>query len=126
MAPSIGQLAVALLSLISSAYAQREPAIFQVNPNRVGSGSGQPTDSPHFRIYGAGGKSEAALRELEGAYSCFVNTLGWRSSGLSKNAQNDNGPFYKLNVYVKGSIGGAAGVMKTAYVLWPIHHQDKH
>jgi hypothetical protein len=114
MAPSISQIALASLALLSSAWAQ---GTFAVNPNRVGSGSGTPKDSAHFRVYGAGDKSAAVLRELEGAYQCYVETLGWRSHGLSKNAQNDSGQQYKLNVYIKGSIGGAAGVMKTAYEI---------
>lgn len=114
---AISQITLAALALLYPVNAQsREPAIFQPNPNKVGSGSGLsgPKDSAHFRVYGGGAKSDAILRELEGAYSCFVNDLGWRSSGLSRNAQNDNGPWYKLNVYVRGSIGGAAGVLKTA------------
>jgi hypothetical protein len=90
-----------------------EPAEFMPNPS-VGGGGGQFTDSPHFRIYGATGSSaEAALDHLEAAYSCFVETLCWRSSGLSINDAQDDGPYYKMNVYSVGSLGGAGGVMSS-------------
>lgn len=87
------------------------PATFTANPN-VGPGGSTYTDSAHFRVYGATGtKASDSLAMLEGAYDCFVNTIGWRSTGLSYNAATDDGPFYKVNVYSVASLPGAAGVM---------------
>ncbi|KAI0518050.1 hypothetical protein F5B22DRAFT_645299 [Xylaria bambusicola] len=89
------------------------PATFTPNPN-VGPGRGNNyyTDSAHFRLYGASGtQASASLNMLEAAYDCYINTMGWRSSGLSYNSANDDGPFYKVNVYSVGSLGGSAGVM---------------
>ncbi|KAF2966416.1 hypothetical protein GQX73_g7123 [Xylaria multiplex] len=91
------------------------PATFTANPN-VGPGGSTFTDSAHFRIYGAtGSQATASLQQLEGAYDCFIGTLGWRSSGLSYNSDNDDGPFYKVNIYSVASLPGAAGVMHSDY-----------
>ena len=87
------------------------PDEFEPNPG-VGGGGSQYTDSPHFRIYGASGSNaQQAIDHLEAAYSCFVDTLCWRSSGLSINSNSDDGPFYKMNIYGVGSLGGAGGQM---------------
>lgn len=42
-------------------------------------------DSAHFRLVAVTNDTAAdgALRDLEAAYACFVDGLGWRSSGLS-------------------------------------------
>lgn len=48
---------------------------------------------------------------LEAAHECFIDTLGWRSSGLSYNDDGDDGPYYKTNVYSVSTLEGAAGVM---------------
>lgn len=73
-------------------------------------------DSDHFRVYGAQSDDQAArtLAMLEAAYDCYVNDLRWRTSGLSYNAKSDEGyagAFWKENVFGKGSLGSAAGVM---------------
>jgi hypothetical protein len=74
------------------------------------------TDSPHFRVYGAPeNTAKDALNMLEGAYSCYVDTLGWRSSGLAFNAASDNGPWTKVNVYSVSDLGNAAGVMHSDF-----------
>ncbi|KAI0867691.1 hypothetical protein GGS24DRAFT_484836 [Hypoxylon argillaceum] len=87
------------------------PATFTANPN-IGPGGSTYTDSAHFRVYGAtGNAATTSLNLLEGAYDCFVNTIGWRSSGLSYNSANDDGPFTKVNLYSVASLPGAAGVM---------------
>jgi hypothetical protein len=87
------------------------PAEFQPAPS-VGGGGSQYTDSAHFRIYGASGASvTTALNHLEASYSCFVETLCWRSSGLSINDTSDRGPYSKMNIYAVSSLGGAAGQM---------------
>ncbi|KAI1186977.1 hypothetical protein F5B17DRAFT_339536 [Nemania serpens] len=103
------------------------PATFTANPN-IGPGGSTYTDSAHFRVYGAtGSKATASLEMLEGAYDCFVNTLGWRSSGLSYNADNDNGPFTKVNIYSVATLPGAAGVMHSDYatgMAWLEVQQD--
>ncbi|KAL4922009.1 hypothetical protein BDW62DRAFT_217854 [Aspergillus aurantiobrunneus] len=94
-----------------------EPSEFTANPS-VGEGGSTFTDSPRFRVYGASGsEAETALQMLESAYTCFVTDLGWRSSGLSYNSENDTGDtWYKENIYSVGSLdGGAAGVMNTDY-----------
>lgn len=87
-----------------------EPDDFQANAN-VGGGGSQFKDSAHFRIYGAAdGQTDAALKFLEAAYGCFVDTLCWRSSGLSIKGP-DTGPYYKMNFYTVGNLGSAAGQM---------------
>jgi hypothetical protein len=87
------------------------PAQFDANPS-VGGGGSQFKDSPHFRIYGAtDAQADEAFKELEAAYSCFVDTLCWRSPGLSIKDTANDGPFYKMNFYVVGSLGSAAGQM---------------
>jgi hypothetical protein len=52
---------------------------------------------------------------LEGAYSCYVEKLGWRSSGLAFNAASDNGPWTKVNIYTVNDLGTAAGVMHSDF-----------
>ncbi|RYP43229.1 hypothetical protein DL768_010023 [Monosporascus sp. mg162] len=88
------------------------PATFTANPN-IGPGGNNFKDSAHFRVYGAPstGTADAALNMLEAAYSCFVDTLGWRSSGLSFTDDVDDGPWTKVNLYSVDSLPGAAGVM---------------
>ncbi|KAF2439276.1 hypothetical protein P171DRAFT_436588 [Karstenula rhodostoma CBS 690.94] len=88
------------------------PATFTANPN-IGPGGSSYIDSPHFRVYGATGTTGTnAANMLEAAYSCFVDTLGWRSSGLSFDDASDTGPYTKVNAYSVSSLSGnAAGVM---------------
>lgn len=92
------------------------PATFTANPN-IGPGGSTFTDSPHFRVYGATGTTATnALNMLEAAYSCYVDTLGWRSSGLAYNDNTDSdGPWTKVNVYSVSTLTGAAGVMHSDY-----------
>lgn len=99
----------AIAALSWSTLAATPPAVFQANP-RVGPGGMRFKDSPHFRIYNAPSDSAAdsAIKSLEAAYSCFVDDLGWRSSGLSFRQEDDNGPWYKVNVYTVSTLPGAA------------------
>ncbi|KAI3391520.1 hypothetical protein diail_7182, partial [Diaporthe ilicicola] len=91
------------------------PATFTANPS-IGPGGSTFTDSAHFRVYGATGTTATnALNMLEAAYSCFVDTLAWRSSGLSYNDASDAGPWTKVNVYSVSTLPGAAGVMNSDY-----------
>lgn len=91
------------------------PATFTANP-KIGPGGNTYKDSPHFRIYNYPSDAGAtlALSVLEACYSCFVDDLGFRSSGLSYNSANDDGPWTKVNVYASGSLN-AAGVMHSDY-----------
>lgn len=107
VAVPLNQAATATATVTAAAA----PATFTANPN-VGPGGSTYTDSAHFRLYDATGTTAtASLDMLEGAYDCFINTIGWRSSGLSYNSANDDGPWYKVNVYSVTSLPGAAGVM---------------
>ncbi|KAF2665300.1 hypothetical protein BT63DRAFT_458867 [Microthyrium microscopicum] len=94
-----------------------EPEVFQPNPNSsaasMGGGGADFKDSPHFRVYGAGTSADTSLKWLEGAYQCFVKELGWRTSGLSRYAKDDKGPYYKENIYARAQLTGASGVMNT-------------
>ncbi|KAG7104530.1 hypothetical protein HYQ44_015842 [Verticillium longisporum] len=93
------------------AGAAAPPATFTANPD-VGAGGSTFKDSAHFRIYGNANAADEALAMLEGAFSCFVETLNFRSTGLSYNPGSDDGPYYKTNIYsVPALSGGAAGVM---------------
>ncbi|KAI2617923.1 hypothetical protein GGS26DRAFT_393535 [Hypomontagnella submonticulosa] len=82
------------------------PAEFTPN-TRVGPGGSKYKDSPHFRVYNAQSDSvaNAVLQTLESAYDCFITGQGWRSTGLSFNQDNDNGPWYKMNVYDVADLG---------------------
>ncbi|KAI1076925.1 hypothetical protein F5B20DRAFT_554270 [Whalleya microplaca] len=82
------------------------PAEFTPN-TKVGPGGTSFKDSPHFRGYGAASDSIAntVIQTLESAYDCFVNGQGWRSTGLSFNSENDDGPWYKMNVYNVANLG---------------------
>lgn len=93
--------------------AQTPPDNFTPNPN-IGGGGRTYKDSAHFRVYNGGTSVDTVLKDLEAAYSCFVDNLGWRSTGLSYNG-GDTGPFYKMNIYGVSSLGGAAGQMFSDY-----------
>ncbi|KAJ2986679.1 hypothetical protein NUW58_g4913 [Xylaria curta] len=82
------------------------PAEFTPN-TRVGPGGTRYKDSPHFRVYNTADDTVAnkTLQTLESAYECFVTGQGWRSTGLSFNQDNDNGPWYKVNVYNVADLG---------------------
>ena len=74
------------------------PATFTANPSidpPGRAGQGQFKDSAHFRLYNAPNEAGAtmALSVLEACYSCFVEDLGWRSSGLSATSASDVGPW---------------------------------
>ncbi|KAL1864999.1 hypothetical protein Daus18300_007346 [Diaporthe australafricana] len=90
--------------------AAEPPATFSPQPS-TGPGGSNYKDSAHFRVYDGANDADAALEMLEGAYECFVNTLGWRSSGLSFNDESDAGPYYKTNIYSVSTLENAAGVM---------------
>ncbi|KAL0940533.1 dockerin type 1 [Colletotrichum truncatum] len=96
--------------------ARAPPASFTANPN-IGPGGSSYRDSAHFRVYASDlGAADRALSMLEGVYSCFVDTLGWRSTGLSYNDNNDNdGPWVKVNIYSVANLPGAAGVMHSDF-----------
>ncbi|PSK35051.1 hypothetical protein B9Z65_1634 [Elsinoe australis] len=115
--PSIpSTLAVALISagLVSSQAAPAPPAQFTAAPNPAGRGGSSFKDSPHFRVYGAPDDTATqAISQLEAAYSCFIDTLGWRSTGLSFNDAQNDGPWYKTGVYQVNELGGAAGAMSS-------------
>jgi hypothetical protein len=90
------------------------PADFTPNSTPGGGGS-KYIDSPRFRIYNytTTAVANTALTILEAAYACFVEDLGWRSTGLTFNTAaggelNNSGPYYKLNVYNVGTLTGAA------------------
>ena len=112
MAPITRFLVPITLSGVIGALAQTPPDTFEPYPSAGGGGS-QFTDSAHFRVYDAASEdiANATLGQMEAAYTCLVETLGWRSSGLSYNQDTDDGPWYKTNVYSKPAIEGAAGVM---------------
>ncbi|KAH7166388.1 hypothetical protein EDB81DRAFT_918783 [Dactylonectria macrodidyma] len=96
----------------ATASSNAEPATFTANAN-VGPGGSSFKDSDHFRVYnGDSASSASALAMLEGAYDCFVTKLKWRSSGLSYNQDNEDGPWYKTNIYSVSTLEGAAGVMQ--------------
>ncbi len=99
----------AALGTAPTPAAPSPPADFTASP-KVGPGGTRFRDYPHFRVYGAPNDSiaDAAARMLESAYACFVDDLGWRSTGLSFNTDADTGPWYKVNVYRVDDIPGAA------------------
>jgi len=101
----LSHFAVAIACRPSPAQAA-PPAEFTPN-TRVGPGGSKYKDSPHFRVYNAAddGVANAVLQTLESAYECFVTGQGWRSTGLSFNQDNDNGPWYKVNVYNVADLG---------------------
>ncbi|GKT58382.1 dockerin type 1 [Colletotrichum tofieldiae] len=88
------------------------PASFTANPS-IGPGGSSYRDSAHFRVYASDlSAASRALLLLEGVYACFVDALGWRSTGLSYNdGSDDDGPWTKVNVYSVADLPGAAGVM---------------
>ncbi|KAI0858444.1 hypothetical protein F4860DRAFT_526943 [Xylaria cubensis] len=85
---------------------QAPPAEFTPN-TRVGPGGTRFKDSPHFRVYNPADDNVAntVLQTLESAYECFVTGQGWRSTGLSFNQDDDNGPWYKVNIYNVADLG---------------------
>lgn len=95
------------------------PAEYTANPS-IGGGGSDFVESAHFRVVGASTSTKAnlTLQHLEAAHSCLIETLGWRTPGLSFNTGgigNEVGPWYKLNVYSKqqSDLPGAAGVQGT-------------
>ncbi|KAK5653292.1 hypothetical protein OQA88_8983 [Cercophora sp. LCS_1] len=105
---------------MSSPTMSLPPAVFSANPHI---GPNQPrstnfTDSPHFRIYDSPTESGAtvALSVLEASYSCFVEDLGWRSSGLSfLDSASDAGPWTKTNIFSDPNLPFVGGRAKMAY-----------
>ncbi|KAG8623424.1 hypothetical protein KVT40_008400 [Elsinoe batatas] len=116
-------LAVALLTGLAAAQDPAPaPAEFTLKPVDTIYQGGAPfayapgsttvpvAQSPRFAIYGPGGMDfNKALNNLEMAYECFVNTLGWKSSGVSTRT---NIPgyfktnFYQVQNFTKASVAG--------------------
>ncbi|TQN67783.1 hypothetical protein CSHISOI_07655 [Colletotrichum shisoi] len=101
-----------LIDRSTSLTPRAPPASFTANPS-IGPGGSSFRDSAHFRVYASDlSAADRALPLLEGPYACFVDALGWRSTGLSYNVDsNADGPWTKLNVYSVDSLPGPAGVM---------------
>lgn len=100
-------------SALSTSTQGGPPAVFTANPN-IGPGGKIYKESDHFRIYGTiPGNVNKTLDLLEGEYDCFVNTLGWRSPGLSNYVEGEKGPWYKTNVYSVSDLGGSGGVQQS-------------
>lgn len=100
--------------LPAAVVAAAPPAQYTANPS-IGSGTGSYKDSAHFRVYGVdSATADNTLKIMEAAHGCFVETLGWRSAGLSYKTAGaggeEKGPWYKMNIFsVKdGSMPGAA------------------
>lgn len=88
-----------------------EPAEYTANDS-IGPGGSTYFDSPHFRVYGNSDENaQNALGKLEAAFECFVRDLNFRSTGISFNADGDEGPFTKTNIYSVAELPNAAGVM---------------
>ncbi|KAJ3456201.1 hypothetical protein MRS44_016224 [Fusarium solani] len=107
---------IATTSTISSTSAAPTqggpPAVFTANPN-IGPGGDTYKESEHFRIYGTiPGNVNKTLDLLEGEYDCLVNTLGWRSPGLSNYVEGEKGPWCKTNIYSVSDLGSSAGVQR--------------
>lgn len=114
-------LAALLLSVTGTSAAPAPQASssagesFKANPD-VGPGGSSYKDSNHFRLYGsAEGGSDAVFSMMEAAYSCFVDDMGFTTSGLSTLDDPDQSPtLYKENIYATdGLSGGAAGVLQS-------------
>ncbi|KAF2736473.1 hypothetical protein EJ04DRAFT_433107, partial [Polyplosphaeria fusca] len=73
------------------------PHQYEPNPS-IGPGGSPSVDSAHFRVYTSDTTTASTtLKMLEAAHTCFVETLGWRTPGLSY--KSDTGTYYKMNVY---------------------------
>jgi hypothetical protein len=85
------------------------PSQFTANPS-IGGGKGSYKDSAHFRAYNISSTVDTTLKVMEAAHSCFVDTMGWRTPGLSYKDASNSGPWYKMNIYqvADGSMPGAA------------------
>lgn len=73
-----------------------DPDEYAIN-EEPGGGGDNPATSGHFAIYGAS-DVEDTLNFMEAAHECFVRDWCWRSPGLSH--YSDDGPHYKMNIYV--------------------------
>jgi hypothetical protein len=117
-----------------------EPSVFQFNPRGGDPAQGGTNstiwprfvESPRFRIFykpnqqGVEARAKTALNHLEAAHHCYTGELGWRSSGISYNGNQEQGPYYKLNGFALTSgseIGGAGGVMGSD---WQSGHAFMH
>jgi hypothetical protein len=81
-------------------------------PNTTAGGGGTVLkDSARFRIYGSApsATADATLKNMEAAYSCFIDEWCFRSTGLVVQ-KGDAGPWYKTNIYASASLGNAAGL----------------
>lgn len=122
MAGSIRMISLALFLQIIHAVSARSPLALLgrsspvATPNAaIGPGGSSIVDSDHFRFYDAPAeKVQEAISLVEGAFECFVGTLGWRNPNLSFNDDTDaDGPYTSTNVFTVADLGGSAGVMKS-------------
>lgn len=69
--------------------------------NKFSIDKGPYAESAHFRLYGQDNENTTiGLQHLEGTWDCFVNKLGWRSSGLSTSNTDGRPPYYKTNYFI--------------------------
>jgi hypothetical protein len=83
------------------------PSEFEPNP-RIGGGGSDYDESDHFLLFNSN-NSAKVFPFMEAAHQCFVQDWCWRSPGLSD--KSDDGPYYKLNIYVIADLS-AGGYMK--------------
>ncbi|KAF2151409.1 hypothetical protein K461DRAFT_280197 [Myriangium duriaei CBS 260.36] len=77
----------------------------------AGNYKGAYAESDHFRIWGQNNTNTTiGLTHLEGTFTCFVDHLGWRSSGLSAFDYGDKGPYYKTNYFIYSPLPGADAI----------------
>lgn len=101
-------------SSTSGALPTPDPSVpEEFEPADTGSGGRSYTDSAHFRIYSTSSSANLALAHVEAAYQCFVTDWGFRSTGLSTHDSEDDGPYYKMNIYPK--VMSAGGYMRYDY-----------
>jgi hypothetical protein len=100
----------------SGTTAQANPVCKKIDasefkPNlSLGGGGASYKESDHFIVFGAS-NPDVILNFMEAAHKCYVQDWCWRDAGLSVKS-DESGPYYKFNVYAKGSMG-AGGYMRT-------------
>jgi hypothetical protein len=96
-------------------HAAIAPAEFSPAAHNFGRGAKLVKSSARFQVYDVSpSQADEALRLLESAYTCLVDALGWRSSGLSyRRDTSDEGPWHKMSAYgvPSPSAINATGVM---------------
>ncbi|MBN2672021.1 MAG: hypothetical protein JXX29_10120 [Deltaproteobacteria bacterium] len=102
-----------------------DPDTYEFDPTPGDGGSSYAT-SDHFALFDYPNEADTTLNFMEAAHECFVRDWCWRSAGLPHWDEEDDGPYYKTNIYSVSGLdaGGYMGYDYGAGLSYIVSHEN--